>query len=303
MKNRPLNWVLLAACVWWLALGTGDLAGQESPADSNAAAEAALNSRPDVAPSQSQGPPSLPIFDLFRRGGGLMVPIVLMSIVVVAVGVERSLGLRNSRVLPEPLVTRLGQLADSSVFDPRSAFQVCAQYPSSASRVIQAMLLKVGRPHSEVEKTVADASQRETDRLFANVRTLNLAAAVTPLLGLLGTVWGMIQSFFATSAMGADDNRVQVLSEGIYVALVTTFAGLSVAIPAAMLAHFFEGRILRRMHEVEALADALLPQVERYEGKLRLDRQQLERVAGGDTSDRPRKAPVTHRPSAEPSAS
>ncbi len=272
--------------------------GQESASDANTAAEAALNSSPDTVARAIEDRPSPNYFTLFRSGGWLMVPIVLMSIVVVAVGIERLLGLRTARILPEKLVSRLGQLAESSVFDPRSAFQICSQYPSSASRVIQAMLLKVGRPHAEVEKTMADASQRETDRLFANVRTLNLAAAVTPLLGLLGTVGGMIQSFFATSAMGANDNRVQVLSAGIYVALVTTFAGLAVAIPAAMLAHFFEGRILRQMHQVEALADALLPQVERYEGKLRLDRTQLER-APQDATARPHKTPAPARPSAE----
>ncbi len=148
------------------------------------------------------------------------------------------------------------------------------------------MLLKVGRPHAEVETTVTNACQAESDTLYANVRTLNLAATVTPLLGLLGTVWGMIQAFFVTANLPDASNKGEALAQGIYVALVTTFAGLAVAIPAAVLAHYFEGRILRLLRQVENLAASLLPQVERYEGKLRLDKQRLEsEPATGGTTD------------------
>src|SRR5690606_82139 len=123
------------------------------------------------------------------------------------------------------------------------------------------------------ERAVADASQREADSMYWHIRTLNLAANVSPLLGLLGTVWGIIQSFFVTSQMPDASNKAEALAEGIYIALITTFAGLMVAIPAAVLAHHFEGRIMRILRDIDALAMSLLPQVERYEGKLRLDRQ------------------------------
>lgn len=250
---------------------------QESPADQRADAvlAAPTDTQLEQATSNSNVP-SVQIFELLTKGGWLMAPIILMSIVVVAVAIERSLGLRESRVIPDGLVRELGRLADSSVFDPRQAYQLCQRYPSSASRVIRAMLLKVGRPHAEVESTVASACQGESDALYANVRTLNLAATVTPLLGLLGTVWGMIQAFFVTANLPAASNKGEALAQGIYVALVTTFAGLAVAIPAAVLAHYFEGRILRLLRQVEDLAASLLPQVERYEGKLRLDKQRLE---------------------------
>jgi biopolymer transport protein ExbB len=203
-----------------------------------------------------------------------------MSIVVVAVGFERLLGLRRSRIMPQRLLAKLGEMADHDLFEPRAAFRICQQYPSSASRVIRDMLLKVGRPHSEVERAVDEACQREADRLYANVRTLNMAATVAPLIGLLGTVWGMIQSFFVTANLPVGSNKGQVLAEGIYVALVTTFGGLVVAIPAAMLAHWFEGRILTLMREIESLLDTLLPHIERYEGKLRMDHEKLSGVDG-----------------------
>jgi biopolymer transport protein ExbB len=131
------------------------------------------------------------------------------------------------------------------------------------------MLLKLGRPHAEVEHAVAEATERAAARLYANVRTLNLAAAISPLLGLLGTVWGMIKAFMATASMPLGANKAEHLAEGIYTALVTTFAGLAVAIPAAVLAHLFEGQIQARLRDVDQLLLSLLPQVERFEGKLR----------------------------------
>lgn len=272
---------------------------QESPSDDRA--EAVLGGPTDAEVAEaarSADVPSVQLLDLLAKGGWLMAPIVLMSLVVVAIGIERALGLRESRILPKKLVTELGRLAESSVFDPRQAYQLCQRHPSSAARVIRAMLLKVGRPHAEVESAVAAACQAESDALYSNVRTLNLAASVTPLLGLLGTVWGMIQAFFVTANLPEASNKGEALAQGIYVALVTTFAGLAVAIPAAVLAHYFEGRILRLLRQVENLAASLLPQVERYEGKLRLDKQRLE-AEGQPTGERTQ-VTATRAPSTRP---
>ena len=182
--------------------------------------------------------------------------------------------LAASRVLPPLLVTELGQLGGTQgTFDPREAYRVCQRYPSGAANVVRAMLLKVGRPHSEVEHTVAEASEREAERLYTNVRWLNLAAGVAPLLGLLGTVWGMIDAFHRTTQLGPGQNKAEELATGIYVALVTTFGGLMVAIPAAICAHFFEGRIQKLFHQIDELLFNLLPQIERFEGRMRFGRQ------------------------------
>jgi biopolymer transport protein ExbB len=205
--------------------------------------------------------------DLLISGGWLMVPIGLFSIVVVAIGIERAIALRSKRVLPDELVAALGRYAENEgTFDPQRVYRLCQEYPSSAANVIRAMLLKLGRPHSEVEQAVHDAADREAGRLYSKVRTLNLAAAVTPLIGLLGTVWGMILAFFVTAHMPVGANRAEMLAEGIYIALVTTFGGLVVAIPAAILAHYFEGRIEKLLHRIEEMLSSLLPQVEHYEG-------------------------------------
>jgi len=219
--------------------------------------------------------PSMDYFRLLMKGGYLMIPIGIMSVVVVAFSFERALALRRGKVMPSELIHELGEAAQDGNFDPRKAYRLCQKYPSTAATVIRAMLLKVGRPHAEVEHSVAETSEREAARLYSNVRTLTLAAAVTPLLGLLGTVLGMIEAFFVTANLPTAVNKAEHLANGIYKALVTTAAGLAVAIPAAVLAHFFEGRIQSLLRRIDELLFGLLPQVERFEGKLRVSRDQL----------------------------
>jgi len=232
---------------------------------------------------------SINIFTLLVQGAAFMIPILLMSLLVVTFTIERFIGLRRDRVLPEALVTGLGQLGGpQGGFDPRKAYKLCQQYPSAAATVVRAMLLKVGRPHNELEHAVAEAGEREANRLYANVRWLILAAAVAPLLGLLGTVWGMIRAFHDTTQLTPDLNKADYLAEGIYVALVTTLGGLCVAIPAAIFAHYFEGRVQTLFHQIDEMLFNLMPQVERFEGRVRFGRQ----AGDGELSDQPESVPA-----------
>ena len=233
------------------------------------------------------------LLDLMVRGGWLMVPIGAMSLLVVAFGAERLLGLRRRKVLPSRLTKELMKMASHQRgFDPGEAYRLCQRFPSSAARIVRAMLLKVGRPHSEVEHAISQASEREAARLYSNVRWLSLAAGVTPLLGLLGTVWGMIDAFFRTSELPVGANKAEFLAGGIYKALVTTFAGLAVAIPAAILAHYFEGRIQKLLHRLDETLLELLPRLERYEGRVRFTTEQLDRPEARPARDakKPRSA-------------
>lgn len=247
-------------------------------ADPVALAESALASQePEPEAVTPAGPVSsgqINLLDLLVKGGYLMIPIGVMSLIVVTFGLERWLGLRRRRVLSPRLMRGIGALAvEADGFDPRRAYDLCQLHPCAAGRVIKAMLLKAGRPHAEVERAVQDAAQREADRLYANVRWLSLAAGVAPLLGLLGTVWGMIQAFFATANLPTGANKAEYLAQGIYVALVTTFAGLAVAIPAAVLAHLFEGRIQKLFRQLDDTMASLLSRMERLEGKLRVQHE------------------------------
>jgi len=254
--DRRSYWLLGLAVVFAaMAIVLGSASWAQEAAEDDAGPAAAFDA-PDNAPEagQTEDAASTPetnrlqeeikginVLSLLVKGGWFMVPIGLMSLLVVTFVVERFIALRRNRVLPADLIAELGQLGGSQgAFDPRRAYRICQKYPSAASTVIRAMLLKVGRPHSEVEHAVAEASEREADRIYGNVRWLNLAAAVTPLMGLLGTVWGMIRAFHDTTQLVPGQNKADYLAEGIYVALVTTLGGLVVAIPAAIFAHYFD---------------------------------------------------------------
>jgi biopolymer transport protein ExbB len=223
-------------------------------------------------------------------GGVFMYPIYAFSFIVALFGIERGIGLRKAKIVPPGLVEAFGNLSGGqSGFDPRKAYRICQQYPSTAANVIRAMLLKIGRPHSELETAVIQANEREAAKLYTNIRPMNLAATAAPLLGLLGTVQGMIMAFYTTAHLPDGANKAQSLAEGVYVALVTTFAGLCVAIPAVCLSHFYEGKIQSLFRELDELIFNLLPQLERFEGKLRVSRQQL----AGSPEAKPGEKPVT----------
>ncbi|PQO47167.1 MotA/TolQ/ExbB proton channel family protein [Blastopirellula marina] len=214
---------------------------------------------------------------LILKGGQMMIPIGLMSILVVTLAFERAIALRRGRIMPPALVEGLEDLQDSPEgFQPREAYRLCKKYPSAMANIVEAMLTRVGRPQAEVTHAVNEASEREADRLYGNVRWLTLAAGVTPLMGLLGTVWGIIWAFYKTTQLDIGGNRANQLAEGIYVALVTTLGGLVVAIPAAILAQFFESRIINLFHQIDEHLFDLLPAIEQYEGKTRIHQHHLD---------------------------
>ena len=221
------------------------------------------------------------LWQLFLAGGLLMWPIVAMSLVVVTFGIERLVALRHARFVPAGLAEGIAALSAKGAFDPRKAYRLCTQFPSVAADVLKALLEKIGRPIPEIERAVEVEKEREASRLYANIRPIGLAVTVTPLLGLLGTVQGMIIAFYTTATLDAGAHRAAELAQGIYVALITTFAGLCVAIPAAMIAHYLEGRILRGFRDVDALVARVLPNLERYEHKGRVTPEQLAAEPAG----------------------
>jgi biopolymer transport protein ExbB len=217
------------------------------------------------------GPPMPSLWDLAIQGGWFMIPIGVASIVTMAFTMERLVGLRRGRNLPENLIHKLRELMFDSGMDPRRLWEACEEHKSPLANVVKAAVLKTGRPHAELEKSVEDAVGRETAAMTRNMRPINVVASIAPLLGLLGTVQGMIMAFMVTSTTSSTGAaKAQELAHGIYTALVTTFAGLSVAVFSVVLANFLEGRIERLLRLMEEIFLDLLPQLERYEGRLRI---------------------------------
>jgi biopolymer transport protein ExbB len=261
--------VVIATCTF-----SERLIAQESDVPVSAEmVESLMKEPPPVAPPTGDDKPSgIDLLSLIYRGGAFMIPIGIMSFLVVTLAVERLLSLRRKRVIPKKLTEELAGLCDPiERFNPAIAYSTCREYPSPAATAIEAMLMRTGQPLAEIERAAIESVQREADDYAAPIRWLTLAAAATPLMGLLGTVWGMIVAFHQSTTLSADRSRSEQLSEGIYTALVTTLAGLVVAIPAAIVAQYLENRLSKLFHRIERLAFDIAPGLARFTGRTRLD--------------------------------
>ena len=186
-----------------------------------------------------------------------MIPIVGCSFLLVTFVLERLISLRRSRVIPKPFVTRfMEQLADGQI-DRAQALALCEENGSPVAQVFAAAVRKWGRPAVEVEQAVIDQGERATNSLRRYIRVFYAITTVGPLLGLMGTVLGMIQTFNVIAA-GDALGRAELLAGGIAKALLNTAGGLAVAIPASILYVFFISRVDRLIIRIDALAQEVV---------------------------------------------
>jgi len=180
------------------------------------------------------------LFDLIRSGGPMMVPIGVCSVVALAYATERWIRLQPAYLGKAAFGREV--VAAAAQRGVRSALELCEQRTSPLGRILAAGLRHASSPFLDREKAVEDAAATEMKRLGANLRPLLLVYLIAPLLGLLGTVWGMIAAF-SEIALQSGLGKPELLAAGIYQALTTTAAGLAVAIPAIVMHHYLRGRI------------------------------------------------------------
>ncbi|MHB8901595.1 MAG: MotA/TolQ/ExbB proton channel family protein [Thermoguttaceae bacterium] len=243
-------------CLFSLLVPLGSLVAGESGARV-AAGESAGG--PAGGPAGDTGSGQIPtrnLWNIMQDGGILMYPLAGCSLLLVAVAFERIVSLRRGRIIPRPFVRRfLEQIRDGEL-DRDGALQLCAENRSPVAIVFAGAVRKWGRPGVEVEQAIIDSGERVTNDLRRYLRVFNGIATVCPLLGLLGTVFGMIAAFnviAASDAMG----RPELLANGISEALLTTAAGLSIAIPALIFYMYFVSRVDRLIIDMDALAQGL----------------------------------------------
>ena len=192
--------------------------------------------------------------DIVKSGGPLMIPIGICSFILVVFIFERFIGLRRGRIIPGPFTKRfLEQLRDGDL-DRETALQLCERDKSPMANVFKAGVLKWGRSAVEIEQSVLDEGERSSNHLRKYLRLINGVATVCPLLGLLGTVLGMIHAFdsIATVSSSATDPKA-LIATGISQALLTKAAGHSVAIPALIAYIFFCSRVDKHVMEIDEL--------------------------------------------------
>jgi len=213
----------------------------------------------DAAPAETAEPaiPTQNLWQIVAQGGPLMIPIVFCSLLLVAVVLERAISLRRGRIVPAPFTKRFLQQLRDGELDRDRALELCQENGSPVAEVLSAAVRKWGRAAVEVEQAIIDAGERVTNGLRRYLRVLNGIATVAPLLGLLGTVVGMIQAFNEI-AYADPAGRAHTVATGISQALLTTAAGLSVAIPALICYLFFVSRVDRLIIDIDAMGQELV---------------------------------------------
>ncbi len=176
------------------------------------------------------------IWDFVVKGGIVMIPIGICSLVALAVVAERLIALRRSKVIPPQFAAEL-RSAFSGRDGRRRALEYCEKDSSPLARVFVAAIRRMHEPREALERQIAQAGEREVHGLRKYMRLLAVITSVSPMLGLLGTIFGMISAFQTVAASGEALGRTELLAKGIYEALITTAAGLIVAVPC-LLAHY-----------------------------------------------------------------
>ena len=207
------------------------------------------------------------IWDFVTKGGPMMIPIGIASLVALAVIVERFVSLRRRKVIPPGFLPSLRSALNDGSGNANRALEFCKTNGSPVANVFAAGIKRLHEPVALLEKHIGDAGEREVLKLRKNVRVLSVIASVAPLLGLLGTIFGMITAF-QTVAMSAEAlGKTELLAKGIYEAMITTAAGLSVAIPALIGHHWISAKIEHLVTEIDQMT---VDFVEEFAGKSRV---------------------------------
>lgn len=199
------------------------------------------------------------MLEIILAGGWLMVPILLCSTLAVAIVIERFWTLRRSKVLPDGLSGTVEDWAARHELDQRHIEQLSKESP--LGRIYSAALLNRKRSREVIKEAVEDTGRHVVHDLERFLNTLGTIAGISPLLGLLGTVIGMIKVFSAIMISGVGD--ANVLAGGISEALITTAAGLTVAIPSYFFYRFFRGMVAEYVISMEEKAISLIDCIER----------------------------------------
>jgi biopolymer transport protein ExbB len=258
MKTSATTQRSIVNGLWLLGLllvaFTTTLLGQDNQQNAGAASAPSELSTPAV---NGAAIPTKNLLQVIRDGGPLMIPIGACSFILMVFVFERTIALRRGRVIPRPFVRRFLEQIREGQLDRAAAAELCAENGSPVAEVFAGAVNKWGRTSVEVEQAIIDAGERVTNGLRAYIRLFNGISTITPLLGLLGTVFGMIEAFNAIATADAM-GRPELLAGGISKALLTTAAGLTVAIPALAAYLFFVGRVDKLVIEIDSLGQQLV---------------------------------------------
>jgi biopolymer transport protein ExbB len=199
------------------------------------------------------------MFEIVKAGGIVMVPLILCSILAAAITLERLWTLRSQRVVPEELVDKVWRWVENRTLSDKQI--VALQQHSPLGRVLAAGLSNRHRDRSLMMEAIEDVGRHVAHELERYLNALGTIAAISPLLGLLGTVTGMMRTFQAITVAGV--GNPSAMASGIAEALITTAAGLMIAIPALVAYRYLRGRVDGHVIEMEKESLKLVQAIDR----------------------------------------
>ena len=194
------------------------------------------------------------VLDFLVSGGPVMLPIGLASVVAMAALLERVIALRTTRVIPHGFAVEVNELLNQKRYP--DALTLCRKSGSAVARVIEVAIMVRGHTRSEIKERLEEVGRREASELERYSQVLGTVASIAPLLGLLGTVWGMILTFDVIQEEGL--GGIANLAGGISQALITTMAGLSVGIPTLVAYKWVLSRADELVLEMEEISLSVL---------------------------------------------
>ncbi len=195
------------------------------------------------------------LWELFSKGGWLMYPLLALGGVTIYIFVERYMAIQNANKIDKDFMNRIrdyiyqGKVA--------AAVELCRACNTPIARMIEKGVMRIGRPMSDVQSAVENVANLEVSKLEENLPILAMIAGGAPMIGFLGTVLGMVRTFMDMSAAGGTVD-MSLLAGGMYVAMVTTVAGLVVGIPAYFGYNYLVARIEKLVFRMESNSIAFL---------------------------------------------
>lgn len=224
------------------------------------------------------------IWDFVLKGGPMMIPIGLCSLIALTIIVERLTSLRRQNVIPPDFLPTLRDALDHGDGNRSKALDLCMNNGAPLASIFHAGVKRLAEPVDVLEKHIQEAGQRAVFQLQKNLRGLSVIGAICPLMGLLGTIFGMIKAFQTVASSGEALGKTELLAEGIYQAMITTAAGLLVAIPVIIAYHLLCAKIDRLVHEMDRMT---LDFVEQYAYAPQTDANAGLRFQQGNGADLP----------------
>jgi biopolymer transport protein ExbB len=202
------------------------------------------------------------IFDLFQKGGYLMYLLLVCSIISVTIFIERVIQYNRAKIDTDKFLAGLRNILKKR--NIVEAVTICSETSGPVASILKSGILKHGRKRDIIKEAMEDASSFEIPRLEKNLLVLSTIAHIAPLLGLLGTVMGMVKAFMVIQLKGVVNPAD--LAEGIWEALLTTVYGLAVAIPTYMAYNYLVSRVRTFISEMEKAASEIINILDELEG-------------------------------------